>query len=260
MPLSDEDINNFRSKIDEDLMWRKEEIAFFESQLNNLYLLGSPTQDERDKAQDKFRKPLVLMLYSHFEGFFREALTIYVEAINTAQIETRKALDNLTAAALMKPFKEYHDDCARPIIGQVQTDEYTKQHNILKARADFLIKINEASQDILVLHASTTHKDAYSLVNTNSNLTPQQIEINLARLGLPIAELFDSDQKRDIDAFVNMRNSVAHGSKEHKDGIGLRFWDRYKTLCDKVMNFIPKSIRKALVDKLYLKPEHRNET
>ena len=47
-----------------ELAWRQEEIAFFKNQLNYV------TEDKKGK----YRKSLVLILYSHFEGYTKICL------------------------------------------------------------------------------------------------------------------------------------------------------------------------------------------
>src|SRR4051812_37690993 len=82
---------DIRAELEDELRWRLEELQFFKNQLSDLR-----TDDQRDR----FRRALVVMLYSHFEGFWKTAFSIYVRAINNEGIMCRDALHNLVAATL----------------------------------------------------------------------------------------------------------------------------------------------------------------
>ena len=55
--------NELREELETELAWRQEELAFFKNQLNNI-------SDEND--QRRYRKSLVLILYSHMEGYIKK--------------------------------------------------------------------------------------------------------------------------------------------------------------------------------------------
>ena len=62
-----------------ELAWRQEEIAFFKNQLNYV------TEDKKGK----YRKSLVLILYSHFEGYTKICLQTYIQYINSQNLDRR---------------------------------------------------------------------------------------------------------------------------------------------------------------------------
>ena len=51
-----------RTAMETELAWRQEELAFMKNQLTNI---------QEEILKNKYRKSLVLMLYSHFEGFVK---------------------------------------------------------------------------------------------------------------------------------------------------------------------------------------------
>lgn len=61
--------NELRAELEAELAWRQEDLAFFKNQLNNI---------SNDLEKDKYRKSLVLILYSHMEGYIKIALQTYV--------------------------------------------------------------------------------------------------------------------------------------------------------------------------------------
>ena len=56
--------DEFRANLESELAWRQEEIAFFKNQLNYI--------SENDKS--RYRKSLVLILYSDLEGYIKLSL------------------------------------------------------------------------------------------------------------------------------------------------------------------------------------------
>ena len=59
--------------LEDELLWRFEEMNFFKRQLENL---------NEDNEKKKYRKSMVLILYSHLEGFIKSALINYAQYIN----------------------------------------------------------------------------------------------------------------------------------------------------------------------------------
>lgn len=65
--------DEFRATLETDLAWRQEEIAFFKNQLNYI----------SDNNKNRYRKSLVLILYSHLEGYIKLSLQTYIQYINS---------------------------------------------------------------------------------------------------------------------------------------------------------------------------------
>ena len=62
-------VEDFRAQLEEELTWRTEEILFFQNQCSTI---------EQEELRDKFRRALVLLLYSNFEGFCKFGFSLYV--------------------------------------------------------------------------------------------------------------------------------------------------------------------------------------
>lgn len=58
--------DELRAVLESELAWRQEELAFFRNQLNGIL----------EENKDKYRKSLVLILYSHMEGYIKICLKI----------------------------------------------------------------------------------------------------------------------------------------------------------------------------------------
>src|SRR5215218_4504030 len=83
------------AQIEEDLMWRQDEIRFFQNQLETI-------KSEEDR--DRFRRALVLLLYAHFEGFCKFALTLYA-SVNSSGITCGEATPAIAAASMSDLFR-----------------------------------------------------------------------------------------------------------------------------------------------------------
>ena len=72
--MADNSLDTLLSQIEEDKMWREEELRFFENQLANI-------RNNSDE-QKFFSKALILLLYSVFEGHVKFIFECYVKEIN----------------------------------------------------------------------------------------------------------------------------------------------------------------------------------
>ena len=92
------DFNSIRAELEQDLAWRVDEIRFLQNQGSAL--------GEDDKR--RYRRALVLILYSHFEGFCKFSFSHYVRILNAVGVKccdaklcfsSRDASDGLSGAA-----------------------------------------------------------------------------------------------------------------------------------------------------------------
>src|SRR5437763_7460 len=89
------DAAGVRAELEYERTWRLDELRFLE----NLVSLIEFEDDRR-----RLRKALVVMLYSHYEGFCKVALLIYLHAVNRAGLKCADVNDALAAAALAPLF------------------------------------------------------------------------------------------------------------------------------------------------------------
>jgi RiboL-PSP-HEPN len=225
-------ISSFRSQLEEELTWRTEEILFFQNQCASV--LGS-------EQQQKFRRALVLLLYSNFEGFCTFALQLYVAAINEEEIECSMASYAIVAASL-------HDVLATLRTGNKKAPEFKnsspndpKLHLFSRDR-EFV----ERAYDILKRKVRIPD----GTVNTESNLNSVVLRKNLYRLGLP-HEQFQSLEP-EIERLLGLRNRIAHG--ESKQGVSETQYEQLRRSALHVMSEITASMTKAFSEKKYLLP------
>lgn len=184
--------DEFRAELEEELRWRQEELAFFKNQLVDIVL---------ENDADRYRKSLVLILYSHFEGYVKIALQTYIEYLNSFCVLQKDVVPALAASGMHKEFIAYENLDRKCAIFKTALPEDTALHRFYR-RVDFIEQMNDFQNSVLHLEDS--------LIDTESNLWYVVLQKNLYKLGIPIT-LFD-EHAREIDALVNRRNSIAHGN------------------------------------------------
>ena len=184
--------DELRAALEAELAWRQEELAFFKNQLNNI-------SDEND--QRRYRKSLVLILYSHMEGYIKIALQAYIQYINSQQILRKDAISGLMVSGMHKEFLAYENLDRKCAIFRRELPEDTSLHRFFR-RVDFMEQLDTFRDTTLVVEDS--------VVDTESNLWYIVLQKNLYKIGLPI-DMFEQ-YRSEIDALVNRRNSIAHGN------------------------------------------------
>lgn len=255
-------ISRYRALIEEDLFQRLEEINFFNNQLNNFRAIdSSDTETERVKAEkDKYRKSLVLILYAHFEGFFRYSFEVYAEALNNENIAIHKAVEPLAASSHSSEFEDYEDIVK---YSGLDSDLFNREIKKLEKRIAFLSKVELKKSQPLKLHIGN-YNDKKSVIYTASNLKSEIIDRILYAFGvhqdLGISKSDFGQLTGRITQLMIKRNVIAHGDNkapEFRNGVSESEYNDFKNSFDKIVELIPIVITKAMNQKLYLKSEHR---
>lgn len=184
--------DELRAALETELAWRQEELAFFKNQLANI-----PSEND----QRRYRKSLVLILYSHMEGYIKIALQTYIQYINSQRILRKNAIPGLRVAGMHKEFLAYENLDRKCAIFRRDLPEDASLHRFYR-RVDFMEQIDAFKDTTLVVEDS--------VVDTESNLWYVVLQKNLYKIGLPI-DMFEQ-HRSEIDALVNRRNSIAHGN------------------------------------------------
>ena len=178
--------------MEQERAWRQEELAFFKNMLNNI--------DDEDK-KDKYRKSLVLILYSHMEGYVKICLQTYVQYINDLKLPKKQFVNGLIAAGMHREFLAYENMDRKCKVFKTKLPEDSALHRFYR-RVDFVKCFNDFTKSILSIEDS--------VIDTESNLWYITLQKNLYKIGIPV-DIFEKYQKT-IDALVNRRNSIAHGN------------------------------------------------
>ena len=91
--------DELRAVLETELAWRQEELAFFKNQLNEV----------EESNKNKYRKSLVLILYSHMEGYIKIGLQTYIQYINSQGLNRRDVNTGLMVASMHKEFIAYEN-------------------------------------------------------------------------------------------------------------------------------------------------------
>lgn len=163
-------------EIERDLDWREAELAILKITLANEHL------SDREKLV-LFRAGWAL-LYAHYEGFCKFALTVYFDTIRRSGKCHKDLPPKMQALALDKHMKAVRSLPTPDLISQIATFE-----------ADYMNRSAEFPE-----------------VETESNLWPSTLEKLLDGAEISLASL--DMNNRSIATLVSRRNKIAHGERD----------------------------------------------
>jgi hypothetical protein len=226
-------IPDLRAELEADRAWR-------EGEVRSLQNLGESLRTGDEK--DQYRRSLVLMLYAHFEGFCKFALSLYCSAINRARIQCSEADSALAAASLSEVFRDLRNPNKKSDVFRRVLPDDAKLH-IFAREKEFLEKSVELMKRLVEIPDGA--------VDMESNLTPTVLSKNLFRLG------FDhnacDEWHGDINRLLEFRNKVGHG--EMRSGIPEGTYIDLRKSVDRVMTAVTLAIINSLQEKDYLRTE-----
>lgn len=120
--------NDLRAELETELAWRQTDLAFFKNQLTNISV---------EIEQDKYRKSLVLILYSHLEGYIKIALQTYIKYINAQNLPRKDVVSGLMAASMNLEFNAYDNLDRKCGVFRRDLPEDNALHRFFR-RVDFL--------------------------------------------------------------------------------------------------------------------------
>ena len=229
-------VEQVRAEVEESFTWRQDELRFLRNLVETI-------KDQEDKR--RYRKTLVVMLYSHFEGFWKDAFLIYLKAINDERLPTGQADYAIAAANISDILGALADHDAKSSL----LWKHKPADRKLRTRArqqEFIKRLEEIMSRPIVIPET--------LVDTESNLTPNVMRKNLFALGFQY-DRFKS-QEGTIHNLVRRRNDVAHGSRT--SGFEAEEYSELEGIVFEVMNEITVVIFDAIRRRQYLR--HDGET
>lgn len=223
-----QDILEFRSDMEDSLSWRINEIITLKNML-------------REDNNVPVVKILIVMLYAHFEGFFKDCLECYIRYINSTELELYKFGDSLIAASLNREYAAFENmnrKC-KELVSVPPTEEFLHKFHrrkelTQKMTSDYLyrkIRINE------------------KIINTKSNLDYAVVQENMYILGLDYNYFLD--KQNNITRLVQLRNSVAHGSQ--REPIDFIEYEKIETDIFEIMEELIKYLFLFSSEEKYLK-------
>ena len=187
------DLAEVRAELEEELTRRLDEVRFFRNQLS-----------EFDKLEEKERycQCLIVMLYAHFEGFWKSAFSIYLKTINQERIACKDAVEHIVAASMSDLFAALSDPNSKSSFFRRSAPDDSKLHRFAR-QSEFAGRIDDAFATVVAIPVD-------DVVDTESNLTPIVVRKILFRLGFSYEE-FKSEEGT-INELLRRRNDIAHGS------------------------------------------------
>tara|TARA_R110002072_G_scaffold33030_11_gene100282 strand:- start:408 stop:1154 length:747 start_codon:yes stop_codon:yes gene_type:complete len=178
--------NNLIGKIESDLGWRKKEVS-------NLLLL------ENEDIQILIIKSTLLLLYSHWEGFIKNACKAYLEHISNKKININELTDNFKAITLK---------------GLIQEVYKSRETLTLSNELNFLQNVSGANNKVFSVQKNffTIEKDK-SIINTKDNLSLKVFKSLLRIIGIDYSDSIDTKSVFIDEKLLGNRNKVAHGNK-----------------------------------------------
>ncbi len=220
----------FRAQLEEELAWRIEEVLFFQNQCAFV---------EIEVQRDQFRRALVLLLYSNFEGLCKFALSLYVSAVNLEDVNCKDANFAIVAASLSDVFAALRNATSKAREFKNDVPDDAKLHRFARDR-EFVERAFEIMARKVVIP-----EDA---VDMESNLNPIVLRKNLYRLGLPHDQFASIEPN--IHQLLNLRNKIAHG--ETRQGISAKLYEQLRDSSFHVMNEIASGVTQAFEEKWFL--------
>lgn len=226
------EVNAYIATMEEELEWRWAEVRALQ---NHLEAAGS----ESEKA--RFRKALVLLLYSHFEGFVKSVARIYGDALNKMNLDCRLAVDELVATSLDSVFSAYDNLDKKNVVFKRDLPNDAQLHRFSR-QVEFVCGFDKFLERKVCLPLER-------VADTESNLWPYVLKKILFKLGLPHDSF--SDQDENVYKLVNKRNAIAHG--DEKKGLEKKEYDEWSNCVYSMMSELVKLFTHALEQKKYLK-------
>ncbi|MBJ9902070.1 MAE_28990/MAE_18760 family HEPN-like nuclease [Acinetobacter bereziniae] len=223
------DLNSVLAEIEQDLSWRQDELAFFENDL---------TSTIKESHQKLKTRPLILLLYAHFEGHAKLMLLKYANEINKLDLDCSRSIPNLVASTLDPIFGALKNpDKSHPLFKK----EYDPDFKELCRRIEFLEVLNQIMTTKISLNVD-------KIVDVESNLKPPVLKKIFYRLGIQHDCISDSDLGN-LAKLLGYRNNIAHGGK--KDGMLIAEYYNIKTSISDLLYLIKAQIISHLSQKKY---------
>jgi hypothetical protein len=209
-----------------------------ESELRLIERLSGAAPAENERAM--LRRSLVLLTYSHLEGFCRFAISTYVSALNSIGLTCEAASAAVAAAGMTDVFKALRDtNHKHALFNKSLTDDRVVH---MAAREQIFVEKTRQffSQAINI-------PDAF--VETHYSLSTDVIRKLMFQVGLKIDEV--EPRRASIEKLKHIRNRIAHGDrlKVPSDEEAGAFIDTAR----EVMTFLQREITFALTNETYLK-------
>lgn len=219
--------HDFVSELVLDWQWRSDEIRLLRN-------AASAPPDEDVRAV--LRRSLIVVLYSHFEGFSVFALSHYLTAVNRQKMRCREAVAQIVAASWEGLFHAMESGDEKCKVFQKALPQDAKLHRHWRRR-HFVEEIDR------FLDTTVTMPD--DVIDAESNLKPLTLKRNLFLLGLD--HHFVDEHADLMNRLLKRRNDIAHG--DERRGISADEYEKYELMVlrikDKLIELLTDAHRNA---------------
>lgn len=176
----------FTEELDSDLAWRKKEAA-------NLLLLHS------DGNESIIIKASVLLIYSHWEGFVKNACKLYLDFVSSKSVSMSDLTKNFQAITLKGRIKE--------VIASSDSLTMSNELSFLDAME------NDHGKKFTVSRGFRKSEQDKSIINTKDNLNYSIFTSILKIVGIEDRACLESKEVFLDEKLLSNRNKIAHGNK-----------------------------------------------
>ncbi|MCU4398360.1 MAE_28990/MAE_18760 family HEPN-like nuclease [Acinetobacter junii] len=214
-------LNELQDFIDEELQWRKKEIERLWSSMD--YFID----DDLGKLHDSIVKAIILLIYSHWEGFIKKTGKVYFHHISSLNIKTNELSDNFQSFICKYSLHSF-------ISNSSPDKKLWKISDINNFRQDIENRINSNFS----INIDLAKEKSKSIIDAQDNLNTSIFKKISTELGLHIYISYESEIDLGlIDNFstimknktflhqvldhtlLNCRNHIAHGNKNDQNKI-----------------------------------------
>lgn len=213
-PSTVNQFSEFESAIYSDLRWRKSEIQDFNTEIKY------PGSDRiiTELVEKAVRKSLILLIYSHWEGFIKRTAKYYLKYIVDQEIPAKELTKNFHALAIKGHFFSASDQIKSSQKNNLSMEIY---NTIVREYASKM-------ENKFFLNIDMNKERDSSIIDTNSNLNYSVYKNIFECLGIKFYPCFDQSPHKcfirgnpDNNILVQIldrtllesRNHIAHGNK-----------------------------------------------
>lgn len=224
------DSGSFLAQLQTEMLWREEEIRG----LRNIMSGVTPP------AVNMLRRATICILYAHVEGFVKFSFGLYIDAINSMELDCNSVKPVLTAAVYYVDFMKINNPDRKNKIFKKSLPDESHLHRIFRYE-EFFEKISD------VLNQKIKIEDGY--INTEGNVGKEVLQKLLYQVGLP-HHLLDK-AIGPLTKLMNKRNNIAHGVD--KGVITDDEFEVYYECCLKIIKELSKVLFVAFDERAFLK-------
>ncbi|WP_050566695.1 MAE_28990/MAE_18760 family HEPN-like nuclease [Vibrio jasicida] len=221
-------LQDFVSTIEGDLLWRKKEIS-------DLIVLRNGENDFL------VSKSVILMLYSHWEGYIKNASKAYIYYISSLKLPLNKLTTNFEAIALKNEL-----NLAKSSAEKMRIDCDITLVN------DFYERLN----DTFTVPSEILQERNKKFINTHDNLNIEHFNHIMRIVGIGNLDAISNRANYIDEQLLHQRNTISHGTKINPKNPGFNLSiPQVKTLRDFIvllMEFVRDELIYYSEEELYL--------